>query len=168
MINWWWLRHTRRTFNFFLRMPTSVIARTFLWFQTTNLCPLVLTSSLPASLRRVRPVSKTVSFTWVSIFIQLIWNHTYELVSLILVTQRRVSSATLKMWRPSIASQKPLSNQGSVDEDSDGSMDDVEDETPSPISGPAPFPLSQPLRHRDRSEEEVEQDIVSILSISGK
>ena len=72
------------------------------------------------------------------------------------------------MWRPSIASQKPLSNQGSVDEDSDGSMDNVEDETPSPISGPAPFPLSQPLRHRDRSEEEVEQDIVSILSISGK
>ena len=55
------------------------------------------------------------------------------------------------MWRPSIASQKPLSNQGSVDEDSDGSMDDVEDETSSPISGPAPFPLSQPLRHRDRS-----------------
>lgn len=86
---------------------------------------------------------------------------------LILVTRRRVSSATLKMWRPSIAFQKPLSNQGSDIEDE--SQDNVEDKTPSPILDPAPFPLSQRrLRRRDRSEEEVEQDIVSISSDSGK
>ena len=79
----------------------------------------------------------------------------------ILVTRDPVPKQILKMWHPSVSSQRgSTSKQDSDCEDT--SFDDTEDESSIPISGLLDFPSMPPLsqRHRNKSEE--------IISISGK
>jgi hypothetical protein len=90
-----------------------------------------------------------------------------------LVTRDRVPNATLKMWRPRISSQleRPSIQNGSDIDNESSDSDNSTDGTSSPTFIPAPFPCTQPPSHRpsrNRSEDEVAQDIISISSNSGK
>lgn len=81
-----------------------------------------------------------------------------------LVTRYPVPAATLLEWKPRISlAQDPAMNK-------DSSVDDSDNDTPSPTFSTVPLPSNQrSLRRRhDRSEDEVEQDIISISSMSGK
>ena len=95
---------------------------------------------------------------------------TLQLISftVILVTRDRVPHATLKRWRPRISQRISTVQNGS--DISNESSDDTSDGTSSPTFSPAPFPCTQPpsQSRRNRSEDQVAQDIISISSTSGK
>ncbi|KIJ92423.1 hypothetical protein K443DRAFT_13620 [Laccaria amethystina LaAM-08-1] len=82
--------------------------------------------------------------------------------TLFLVTRYPVLAATLLEWKPRISlAQDPAMNK-------DSSVDDSDNDTPSPTFSTVPLPSNQrslQCRH-DRSEDEVEQDIISISSMS--
>ena len=92
----------------------------------------------------------------------------------ILVTRDRVPQETLKTWRPRISSQRPsihwqaVQNGSDIDDEFDS--DNSSDGTSSPTFIPVPFPCTQLPSHpgpsRNRSEDEVAQDIISISSSS--
>jgi hypothetical protein len=78
------------------------------------------------------------------------------------VTRRPVPAEILEEWRPHITD---LGDPGQ-------SSDEIDNNISSPAFSPVPLPTTQPsLRRRlrrNRSEDEVEQDIISISSTSGK
>lgn len=82
---------------------------------------------------------------------------TYLLFS---VTRECVPMATLNDWRPSVSSKQDSKSSGSSDMEDSSS----ESERSSPLMRSIPFPLSQrPRRYaRAQSEDEVEQDVISI------
>ncbi|EDR01646.1 uncharacterized protein LACBIDRAFT_310593 [Laccaria bicolor S238N-H82] len=82
--------------------------------------------------------------------------------TLFLVTRYPVPAATLLEWKPRISlAQDPVVNK-------DSDVDDTDNDTPSPTLSAIPLPCTQrSLRPRHvRSEDEVEQDIISISSMS--
>ncbi|KAF8800929.1 hypothetical protein BYT27DRAFT_6808515 [Phlegmacium glaucopus] len=84
---------------------------------------------------------------------------------LYLVTRDRVPNETLKEWRPHASGKRVATLNEGFDVE-DGSLDDTDDEISSAIPGSVPFPSTQPslgLRHHQNgSEDEVEQDVISI------
>ena len=88
------------------------------------------------------------------------------------MTRYPVPPAMLVKWRPHISSeslQVSALNKGS-DVDDQG-FDETDDDPTRRESSPtfSPVPLRRSLRHRrNRSEDEVEQDVISISSRSGK
>ena len=82
------------------------------------------------------------------------------------MTRRPVPAEMLQEWRPRISSV-PFSALEGTDL-GDKSSDEIDNDTSSPTFSPIPLPSTQPsLRHRlrrNRSEDEVEQDIISISS----
>jgi hypothetical protein len=85
------------------------------------------------------------------------------------VTRYPVPAATLKKWRPRISSlQVSALNKGS---DVDDQSSDEADNDPEPESSPKFSPVRFLRSSRSRcneSEDEVEQDVISISSRSGK
>jgi len=83
------------------------------------------------------------------------------------VTRYPVPAEVLEKWRPHISSAPVSALKGSDFDDQ--SSDEIDnDTTSSPTFSPVPLPSTQPslqcrLRH-NRSEDEVEQDIISISS----
>ena len=87
------------------------------------------------------------------------------------MTRYPVPAEMLEQWRPHVSLlQGSALNKGS--EGDDRSLDEADNDTPSPTFSPVPLPSTQPSlqrRHRrNGSEDEVEQDIISISSTSGK
>jgi len=86
------------------------------------------------------------------------------------VTRYPVPAEILKQWRPHI-SAAPVSALKGSDFD-DQSSDEIDNDTSSPTFSPVLLPSTQPSLgcrlHHNRSEDEVEQDIISISSMSGR
>ena len=72
----------------------------------------------------------------------------------LLVTRERVPKSTLNKWRPSVSSnQDSISVESSDIEDASSDLD---------AERPLPFPLLQRQHRHDGSEDEVEQDVITI------
>ena len=86
------------------------------------------------------------------------------------VTRYPVPAEILEQWRPCISAVPVSASKGS-DFDNQSS-DEIDNDTSSPTFSPIPLPSTQPSSRyrlrRNRSEDEVEQDIISISSMSGK
>jgi hypothetical protein len=82
------------------------------------------------------------------------------------VTRHPVPAEMLMEWRPRIFSV-PFSALEGTDL-GDQSSDEIDNDTSSPTFSPIPLPSTQPSLQRrlrrNRSEDEVEQDIISISS----
>lgn len=92
-----------------------------------------------------------------------------KLATYILVTREPVPSRILKKWRP-VVPFRGLSTSKKDSDIEDPSSDISEDDPSGPSLMSRPFPFLDVLpppsqRHRNRSEDEVEEDIISI---SGK
>jgi len=87
------------------------------------------------------------------------------------VTRYPVPVEILVQWRPQITSFEVPASALEGSDLGDQSSDEIDD-TSSPKYSPVPPPSTQrslrPRHRRNRSEDEVEQDIISISSMSGK